>query len=655
MHTKSLPSSLVLILCGAALVASLTLVSGSVSNDTKKYESIVMPPGCTCRRTGAVNDEQCDQFDCDCLCDITAGACDINCCCDPECSSDGNSTFSSCLDEGAPSPIVKMCVESPSALENVNLKHPLRVSDSPEDKLHHFMCVEEDNSAVKGNFFEDQGYPRASEVFSPGGRGAKQLGFHSNIRESTSVKTDANYQLGDPIAALHSALDQKLMVAFGGYLVLPSANDSGNCIELNTIAFGRNEAGKCSKLIDELFADCEAQLSTARYISNIYVEQTKGSAILGTSLQMSMTNGVLLPIRIEKFTNANSNLTADNVTKWEESSSMCTNALKRMSYDIRHNSTKIVDVSVEIETVDIEAATQELEQEFSVNFFPVEVKSSERSHDRNNVITRIRSGNPGYIVGEPTLGGMSPHANSSASSVIAHQFKIMDTGVAGRCNTSSPTGSGVGFAYDMFVGCTQSMTRDELKDFCTSDNHPMLANHEIGVDRFLFPKWLQSNQDLLGIFGNADPLDRRQWIKIESSLDDPRFDVKSRSFLDAKNRCIGMPSRSRFEILWTYVGNVDNPQAKILSARRSFQDGPSLQHTLSPNEKQPFSFVTTVSWTFSQPKYSISKSPPPTLLFSVPHDVFYPFQMGNSAVQRKHALLPLLILLTSIVSEAFII
>jgi len=115
-------------------VASATLESGSVSNDTSKYEytPFFMPPGCSCRRSGVVNDEQCDQFDCQCLCDITAGACDINCCCDQECSRDEILSFSSCLDEGSTSSIVKMCTDRPSALEDVNLKQPLRISDAPE-------------------------------------------------------------------------------------------------------------------------------------------------------------------------------------------------------------------------------------------------------------------------------------------------------------------------------------------------------------------------------------------------------------------------------------------------------------------------------------------------------------------------------------------
>ena len=66
------------------------------------------------------------------------------------------------------------------------------------------------------------------------------------------------------------------------------------------------------------------------------------------------------------------------------------------------------------------------------------------------------------------------------------------------------------------------------------------------------------------------------------------------------------------------------------SAKKSFEDGPTLQHTLPPNEKQPFSFITTVSWTFLEPQYETVKSPPPTLIFSVPYDVFYPFQMSNN-------------------------
>ena len=186
----------------------------------------------------------------------------------------------------------------------------------------------------------------------------------------------------------------------------------------------------------------------------------------------------------------------------------------------------------------------------------------------------------------------------------------------------------VGFTKNMFVGCTQSFTRNELKEFCLdpTNQHPMLARQKVDDgNNFAFPRWLQSNQDFLGIFGNSDPLDKRQWIEIEAST---TFSW-SRSFVESDNRCVGMPTRLRYNILWTYVGNVNDPQAKILSVKRSFEDDGSLQHTRPVNEKQPFSFVTTVSWSFAEPTYELVKSPPPLYIFSLPYDVFYPFTLGK--------------------------
>lgn len=170
------------------------------------------------------------------------------------------------------------------------------------------------------------------------------------------------------------------------------------------------------------------------------VEETKGSAILGSSI----TNDFLLPIRIDTFVDSSGTISTGlfsipHQTRWDNSSSVCINALKRMVYNIRHNSTSIVDIAVDIETHDVEQSTGELLQEFAVNFIPVDVGDSRRSHDKNNMITRVRSGNPGYILGAPTLGAKRPNTSSY---VIAQKagFTVMDTGVDGQCSSSSTTG-----------------------------------------------------------------------------------------------------------------------------------------------------------------------------------------------------------------------
>ena len=326
------------------------------------------------------------------------------------------------------------------------------------------MCVEKDNSAVKGNFFIDQGYPRASQVFSPGGTGSKQLGFHSYGREkalTVPLNTIVGYQLGDPIAAYHyhssndgQTISNTLVTnAFGGYLVLPSPDDGGNCIELNTVSFGKSEAHACSKHTSNLAVDCEeGRFSAERYISNVFVEKTKGSAA-GSSSSQGNTDA-LHSIRIAKFTDSSGVIISTdledvpNKTMWDESSRTCTNALKSMTYNVRYNHTAIHDISVEVETIDLlmdgSSNRGELQQEFAVNFIPIELQSSERSLDNNNVITRNRSGNPGYIVGAPVLGAMSPtDANHTASYVIAQRagLTVMDTGLVGQCSSSSTTGS----------------------------------------------------------------------------------------------------------------------------------------------------------------------------------------------------------------------
>lgn len=90
-----------------------------------------MPAGCTCKISGAINDERCNQFDCPCQCNLLAGACDLNCCCDPECTSDDIESFSSCIDNGEPSTELRMCTDRPHSLEVVNLKYPLRLGGSP--------------------------------------------------------------------------------------------------------------------------------------------------------------------------------------------------------------------------------------------------------------------------------------------------------------------------------------------------------------------------------------------------------------------------------------------------------------------------------------------------------------------------------------------
>jgi hypothetical protein len=377
-------------------------------------------------------------------------------------------------------------------------------------------------------YFEDQGYPRASQVFSPGSKLPKPATFYSSV-DNDSFSHGA-YELEDSIAT-HPMSDQG---SSSGHLVLPSVGDGGYCIDSSAARFGKNEEMSCLRNIENLATECSTKFNVERYLPSL-VESEKGSAL---RTKVNTSHNVVPAV-------------------WDANSSLCKNALKSFTYTVVYNQTTILDVSVDSESVDIDIGTTELRQNFAINFVQAEADSSGR---------RQRSGNPGYIVGLPTLGAKSPDTNGTISHVIPQEagFMVMDTGIGGQCSNSPTTGSIVGFAKDMFVGCAQPMTRDELKEFCTSDQHPMLLEQKIGDATFVYPKWLESNQEYLGIFGNADPRDVNQWLKIESPMNEPEFSVKSRNWLDLESKCLGMPTRMKIEILWTHVGNVENPQSKIL-------------------------------------------------------------------------------------------
>mmetsp|Transcript_27905 Transcript_27905/g.41133 ORF Transcript_27905/g.41133 Transcript_27905/m.41133 type:complete len:450 (+) Transcript_27905:567-1916(+) len=353
----------------------------------------------------------------------------------------------------------------------------------------------------------------------------------------------------------------------------------------------------------------------------------------------------LLNIAFESYKNthgANINLTASPPpsTRWDPQTSTCSNALKRLTYQIMHNTSEITNMYANVEVMNITNSTKMVKQQYEVIFTAEYDQRIERNGQRNNLVARKRSGNPGYLFGAPTVGGKSPSQNGTDAAYVEAQvkgFTVMDTGVGGQCDSVSTTGTVVGFGHDMYVSCMKELTRAELKELCISTINSDLSAKSIGSDTMYVPRWLMTDQDLIGIFGNADPLDRSQWIRIHSLLDDDPANaaVRSRVWLPSEGRCDGLLTKLQFHVLWTYVGSVDNPQAKIISAQKNYDESTSLKHVLWPTQSQKFEFVTTVTWTFARPDDAFVKPPPPTLLFSVPHDVFYPFQMDQSDALRN--------------------
>ena len=192
------------------------------------------------------------------------------------------------------------------------------------------------------------------------------------------------------------------------------------------------------------------------------------------------------------------------------------------------------------------------------------------------------------------------------------------------------------------VGCIIPLTKIELQDLCTSQTHPFLSTRKLASEDMYIPKWLINEVDLIGIYGNADLLQQSHWLPIMSPIDQLDFKAKSRAWLPSQSRCDGLATALRIRILWTYSGRTNNPQAKIISATKEYDEGTPLIHRFKPSNTQEFQFTTTVTWVFIEPKHEVARSALPTLL-TVPNDVFYPFQMSSSSILHTGSIMKVLV------------
>ena len=62
---------------------------------------------------------------------------------------------------------------------------------------------------------------------------------------------------------------------------------------------------------------------------------------------------------------------------------------------------------------------------------------------------------------------------------------------------------------------------------------------------------------------------------------------------------------------------------------QDYKDDISMTHRFENTRSQKHHFTTTVSWVFIRSESEILKLPPPNLLFTLPDDVFYPFQFSS--------------------------
>lgn len=390
-----------------------------------------------------------------CICDLTPGTCDINCCCDRDCDLPRPlSVFAFCL-PGSVRSSSWVCVDS-SLIFRSNTPFPSRVfRDS--NGLSQF-CVQVNNSKL--NYFQKLQNVNATN-------------FEALSREFGGESFTPTFQTQSPPSYFYKAGDP-ILIYFPKYSVLsllrqPAGVGAGGfCAESNPAGFLESKSTTCAQFFRNLSKSCmsDPALNAASYYNFTVLKVPRGMIDL---------QDMKFQVPVTLVSQADSPLLAGNT---------CQNVVSKVIYEIEINGTfGIQKVSVGFKQINLTVEPGiSLQQHFIIRFRAFQQSTTP-------AFTGPRSGNPGYIVGKPLLtltGGRS------------HSMTLLQSQGDGMCSIKRHE---VQFGVNVKSGC--NFRPQEMN---CSDVQKELYQILHGT-----PK-----PEQVAIFGNAHPAQQGDWTRILS-------------------------------------------------------------------------------------------------------------------------------------------
>lgn len=691
---------LILIASGSTVVVesdAFDFYSASASSQVYQWSS-EYPQSCSCAETNTPS-SSCSLFKCDCTCDMTAGKCDYNCCCDPDCSSSQIARFKSlgiCAPQGGTPDTTRLCYKS-LELAAVNPKVPMGGESAIEVAVGQVLCVEQMNTFLAGEFYEDVDVQNPSTIFAlPAGSKT-----HTYTDVPVTYTADPVYDQGDPISV------SSPNSSTAGPLRLPHSDFSGNCndwslglFEESTIdvgqlggrslwQYGVGASHECFRAFNSnatfFTAQCEHQQSIDKYSRDLYLAERSNLAAhtsgpssvyvnvtIRAILYQDPLTGVISDITSDistcetkgvkissDYTNllpcvfASDSTIATLSSEISSGETLCNNVVKSVSYTVTNNNDQFGTITSAAATLVLTDITTSmlLKQSFSIDF--VDEAGPTPSNSVGNVVRRPRAGNPGYSMGSPIVFGIANNTGSRVNEVIGglkipstlavfeKQSNLMAESPLSTCPSNGTVASAVQvlFGYDVSSSCILSLTREQLKEMCCQGSTGCTAGVSDYSDASGLPYMFSTSPEgasyalvgSVGTYGNADPLDITQWQNLEVTT---TLQPSARSWDDESGTCSNMYSSMNIKFLIAKTSEKSNAQNKIVAASISYStmDWVTKIPITDKWSSQTFELSVTVTFIYTAMNEIIGYTPPhPPVLFKVPYDVFYPFQLSSPA------------------------
>ncbi|XP_063242077.1 tectonic-1 [Bacillus rossius redtenbacheri] len=557
-----------------------------------------------------------------CFCDLTAGVCDVNCCCDGDCSSEDRRVFSSCKDA------------EPEPRDDHRCPRPLTLY---RDNAPQLFCVVAENLPRTFQYPDRQTVKSSSEFSKLHGL-TRSFGWPAVEAESELPLFEPPFTYRDG-GIVWISKDSELLP-----LSVPVGVTHAACQTTRQVLYLRDWSSSCTRAVPAEDCGSAGGLGTAGYHEGVGVVAAPhlvNATLLPDVRQVCMQN-VCVPVTpylCADVSDAADCSKHDNISVpiRDEDSGSCMNIVRKVRYVLTHNGTQgIVHVGAYFSLTDIPVSQRFVTQTFSVSF----------RWDREGEAAHRRSGRRGYIAGRPLLLGRKvacPSPDGPEEEIEVVEFEDSNRWLTiprampdGKCDSKER--QAVTFLVNRRSQCVLplSIANFSSEDACQSAQKQLL-HLMIGsaLDNVTDEKSFNQH---VGAFGDSNVEVLGEWTQIV--LDSvPSLSTRS-SGQDKTLVCHDIVTNMQIDVLVSYVGNVLHPQAKVIGVLMKL-GGPKLvvfECVLPDCTNVSFSdhsTMVTSSVMFTDiTRHAIAYfAEPPVVNIRLPNDFFYPFV--SSAVRAE--------------------
>uniref|UniRef100_A0A2H8TLN8 Tectonic-3 n=1 Tax=Melanaphis sacchari TaxID=742174 RepID=A0A2H8TLN8_9HEMI len=561
-----------------------------------------------------------------CHCDLIYASCDINCCCDTDCTNHDLKTFTLCTDQPKSTLIKQESILFDSLLFYVVIENV------PSDYFYPERDTIESETQVITSL-------RKRDVFT--WRNEKTISRHHHpytftLRVDSSVfnNYDLTYMSLRWMFNMVSNVNYSEIKPFG---LKNSALDSLCSVE-QPVEYLKTKETNCKTFVSNLTEICNNYSSLSfkfyydekglfKVVQPIYNSVHKTEKLGLVTIQATAhhhcvsVNGSSYDCQIGKVgvgTNDEDHL---HLPYYDPvySSGVCRRAVDAVEYLVTHNGSRgvrHVDVHFYHRDVPDTGRPIYLGQKFSVRFIWATVRSVKESYKR--------SGKPGYITGSPVLVTMT----SSKDVVKLRIPKTMNLpkpneyGVCGDVHSTGPRQS-VNFLESVDVRCRVRVQHRSLQLNKKLEDHTTPSS---GVSIVDICNDIQN--ETMAVLGNyegalvaslGDP-DVSRWIPLVVV----KPPAQQSPPLPEHQSCPAVTDGVHIQVFYSHVGPFDGPQATVLGVLANYSASAVAVGGDRPAVAEVPVRVTVVFVDLTRPPVR-TFAEPPTYEFRLPEDFYYPF------------------------------